>query len=119
MPQVVNSRIKNTELTKVPMMSQIRNLPYRVWVLSTIMPIMGSLMASQIRAAPRSTPAKAALRPRVSVMYSIRKAPTRLQMASLPMAPMPKAYFWLAGSRLVWVSGVVIVGSSFILVHTL
>lgn len=32
---------------------------------------------------------------------------------------MPKAYFWLAGSRLVWVSGVVIVGSSFILMHTL
>ena len=93
MPQVVNSRMKNTELIRVPMISQMRNLPYLVWVLSTIMPIIGSFMASQIRAAPSSTPAKAALSPSVSVMYSIKNAPTRLQMASLPMAPMPKAYF--------------------------
>ncbi len=68
MPQLVNSRIKNTELISVPIISQIRNLPYFVRVLSTIIPIIGSFTASQIRAAPSSKPAKVAPRPRVSVM---------------------------------------------------
>ena len=33
-----------------PIISHGRNLPQRVWVRSSIMPIMGSLTASQIRA---------------------------------------------------------------------
>ena len=41
MPKVVNVRIKNTELTNVPMAIQMRNLPKRVRVLSTIMPSLG------------------------------------------------------------------------------
>lgn len=98
MPSVVNRRIKNTELTSVPMVSQIRNLPKRVRVLSQIMPIIGSLIASQILATANSTPTNAGFRPSVSVKYSIRNAPTRLQIASLPIAPIPNAYFWRAGS---------------------
>ena len=97
-PNVVNNRIKNTELTSVPIISQMRNLPKRVRVLSQIIPIIGSLTASQIRATANKTPTNAGFRPSVSVKYSIRNAPTRLQIASLPMAPIPKQYFCLAGS---------------------
>ena len=51
-----NIRIRKTELSRVPIISQGRNLPQRVLVLATIMPMTGSLKASNTLAHRRMMP---------------------------------------------------------------
>ena len=58
-----NMRNSTTALVRVPISSQGRNLPQRVLVLATITPMIGSLKASNTRAAIRMMPMATALTP--------------------------------------------------------
>ena len=62
-----NNKTNTTEFTNVPITSQILNLPKRVCVLSTTIPIIGSLIASHILATKNSMPTNAGARYNVSV----------------------------------------------------
>lgn len=95
-----NNSTNTTEFSNVPITSHILNFPNFVCVLSQIIPITGSLIASHILATRNSTPTKAGAKYKVSVKYNIKKEPTRLQMASLPIAPIPKQYFSLVDAYL-------------------
>ena len=61
-----NIRNRITALVSVPIISQGRNFPQRVFVLATTTPMMGSLNASNIRATKRITPIATADTPMIS-----------------------------------------------------
>ena len=63
-----NIRARTMALSTVPIMIQGRNLPHLLRVLSTTMPIKGSLKASQIRATINRVPTKAGATKRTSVI---------------------------------------------------
>ena len=63
MPKLVNSRVSTTALDSAPMMIQGRYLPILVLVLSTMVPIIGSLTPSQMRASGVSSSKKPSFSP--------------------------------------------------------
>ena len=72
---------------------QGRNLPQRERVLSTIMPMNGSLNASQMRATTKSTATNIGSTRRTSVRYFMKYVLTMAYTRSLPKPPMPKLSF--------------------------
>ena len=71
-PGLVKRNVSATALSTAPHIIHGRNLPNFDFVLSTIVPIIGSLMPSHIRARVGTISRKVALSRRTSVKYFVR-----------------------------------------------